>query len=173
MAARCDPGSRWQTRVRIRGAESRRVDQGKYQRRRSTRFLPHYREITSSDQVEIYETILKDPEGHVTTGLIAAVVYLKDNRLLPDGFDKSSAVKDIEVVGDAAQDLTPPTRTAWCDIQRQWIHHRVRFTSRLSSGTSLQLDVPSLAIFSNRYLRFPVFHETAAMGTLFGSSCAE
>jgi hypothetical protein len=69
-----------------------------------TRFEPHHREITSSDQVEIYETILKDTEGHITTGLIAAVGYLKDNRLLPDGFDKSSAVKDIEVVGDAAQD---------------------------------------------------------------------
>ena len=67
-------------------------------------FEPHYREITSGDQVEIYEPILKDPEGHVTTGLITAVGYLKDNRILPSGFDKSSAVKDIEVVGEAAQD---------------------------------------------------------------------
>ena len=71
-----------------------------------TRFEPHYREITSSDQVQIYEPILKDPEGHVTTGLITAVGYLKDNRLLPTGFDKSTALKDIEVVGDAAQDPT-------------------------------------------------------------------
>jgi hypothetical protein len=69
-----------------------------------TRYQPHYREITSPDQVEIYESILKDPDGHVTTGLITTVGYLKDNRLLPAGFDKSSAVKDIEVVGDAAQD---------------------------------------------------------------------
>jgi hypothetical protein len=68
------------------------------------RFLPHYREITSSDQVEIYETILRDPEGHVTTGLLTAVGYLKDNRLLPSGFDKNSADKDIQVVGDAADD---------------------------------------------------------------------
>jgi hypothetical protein len=69
-----------------------------------TRYEPHYREITGPNQVEIYETILKDPEGHVTTGLITAIGHLKDNRLLPAGFDKSSAVKDIEVVGDAAQD---------------------------------------------------------------------
>jgi hypothetical protein len=69
-----------------------------------SRFEPHYREITTSDQVEIYEPILKDSEGHVTTGLLSAVGYLKDNRLLPDGFDKSSAAKDIAVVGDAAQD---------------------------------------------------------------------
>ena len=69
-----------------------------------TRFEPHYREITSNDQVEIYEPILKDPEGHVTTGLLTAVGYLKDNRLLPTGFDKSSAAKDIAVVGDAVED---------------------------------------------------------------------
>jgi hypothetical protein len=69
-----------------------------------TRFEPHYREITNSDQVEIYEPILKDPAGNVTTGLITAVGYLKDNRLLPSGFEKSSALKDIAVVGDAAQD---------------------------------------------------------------------
>jgi hypothetical protein len=69
-----------------------------------TRFEPHFREITSGDQVQIYEPILKDPEGHVTTGLLTAVGYLKDNRLLPLGFDKSSAANDIAVVGDAAQD---------------------------------------------------------------------
>src|ERR1700719_4435632 len=69
-----------------------------------SRFEPHYREITKSDQVQIYEPILGDSEGHVTTGLLAAVGYLKDNRLLPEGFDKSTAEKDIAVMGDAAQD---------------------------------------------------------------------
>ncbi|MBO0799968.1 MAG: hypothetical protein J2P31_14200 [Blastocatellia bacterium] len=68
------------------------------------RFEPHYREITSGDQVQIYESILKDQEGRVTTGLLTAVEYIKDNRLLPSGFDKSSADKDIKVVGDAAED---------------------------------------------------------------------
>ena len=37
-------------------------------------------------------------------GLLTAIGYLKDNRLLPSGFDKGSAAKDIEVVGDAAHD---------------------------------------------------------------------
>jgi hypothetical protein len=69
-----------------------------------TRYEPHFREITSSDQVEIYEPILGDPEGKVTTGLLTAVTYVKDNRLLPRGFDKSTAEKDIAVMGDAAQD---------------------------------------------------------------------
>lgn len=68
------------------------------------RFEPHYSEITSPEQVEIYESILGDSAGHVTTGLLAAIGYLKDNRLLPSGFDKQTAEKDIAVVGEAAQD---------------------------------------------------------------------
>lgn len=68
------------------------------------RFEPHYREITSPQQVEIYEPILKDSQGRVTTGLLNAVGYLKDNRILPTGFDKGSANKDIAVVGEAAED---------------------------------------------------------------------
>jgi hypothetical protein len=68
------------------------------------KFEPHYREITSPDQVEIYESILKDGQGRVTTGLLSAVTYYKDNRLLPTGFDKSTAEKEIAVIGDAAED---------------------------------------------------------------------
>ena len=69
-----------------------------------SRFEPHFREIASADQVEIYEPILRDQDGRVTTGLAAAVGYLKDNRLLPAGFNKRNAGKDIAVIGDAADD---------------------------------------------------------------------
>jgi len=69
-----------------------------------SRFESHHREITNPDEVEIYEPILKDSDGQVTTGLAAAVGYLKDNRLLPAGFQKQSADKDIAVIGEAADD---------------------------------------------------------------------
>jgi cytochrome c551/c552 len=69
-----------------------------------TKFEPYYREITSGDQVEIFEDILGDENHHVTTGLLQAVDYLKDDRLLPSGFDKQSASHDIAVIGDAAED---------------------------------------------------------------------
>ena len=69
-----------------------------------SRFEPHYREIKSGDEVQIYEPILKDEAGKVTTGLALGVGYLKDNRLLPVGFQKQTADKDIAVVGDAADD---------------------------------------------------------------------
>jgi len=68
------------------------------------RFEPHFREITSSDQVEIFESILGDANGHVTTGLLNGVRYLKDNRVLPQGFDKRTAEPDIAVHGEAADD---------------------------------------------------------------------
>jgi hypothetical protein len=67
-------------------------------------FEPHYRQITRPDQVQIYESILADQAGTVTTGLLKAVRYAKDNRLLPHGFDKRTAIADIAVHGDAADD---------------------------------------------------------------------
>jgi hypothetical protein len=68
------------------------------------RFEPHYTEITSRNQVEIFEDILGDTNGHVTTGLLAAVRYLKDNRILPRGFEKRNRDPDIAVVGEAIED---------------------------------------------------------------------
>lgn len=68
------------------------------------RYEPHYREITRPDQVQIYESILKDVHGAVTTGLLSGITYIKDNRVLPRGFDKTTADPDIAVLGDAASD---------------------------------------------------------------------
>ena len=70
----------------------------------ASRFEPHYTEITSPDQVQIYEAVMAGPGGALTTGLLTAVRYVKDNRLLPRGFDKSTADKDIAVQGDAVRD---------------------------------------------------------------------
>ena len=65
---------------------------------------PHYRQITRSDQVQIYKSIMLDSRGQVTTGLLQGIRYAKDNRLLPSGFDKSTAAADIAVQGAAATD---------------------------------------------------------------------
>lgn len=67
-------------------------------------YEPHYREIRTSDQVQIYESIMGDSDGRPTTGLLTGVRYLKDNRLLPRGFDKKTAEADIVPHGDAADD---------------------------------------------------------------------
>ncbi len=70
----------------------------------SSRFEPHHVEITKADQVEIYEAVLRAPDGKLTTGLLTASGYAKDNRLLPRGFDKRTADKDVAVHGDAEKD---------------------------------------------------------------------
>jgi hypothetical protein len=68
------------------------------------RYEPHYREITQSGQVQIYESIMRDSYGAVTTGIVSGLGYAKDTRILPRGFDKATASKDIAVVGDALSD---------------------------------------------------------------------
>jgi hypothetical protein len=70
----------------------------------SARFEPHHTTIRQPGQVQIYEAIMADRAGAVTTGLLHAARYLKDNRLLPRGFDKATAEKDIATQGDAAGD---------------------------------------------------------------------
>jgi hypothetical protein len=69
-------------------------------------YEPHYQRITSADQVQIYESILGDRQNRPTTGLVTATQYLKDNRLLPRGFDKTTAAAEIGVVGDAFGDAS-------------------------------------------------------------------
>jgi len=64
----------------------------------------HHAEITRPDQVQIYESVMGDSEGRPTTGLLSAVRYLKDNRLLPKGFEKAGADPWIAVVGGASAD---------------------------------------------------------------------
>ena len=54
--------------------------------------------------MQVYESILGDVKGGVTTGLLSGARYLKDNRLLPHGFDKQTAEPDIAVIGAAAED---------------------------------------------------------------------
>jgi len=68
------------------------------------RFEPHHAVIDRPDKVQIYEAIMADHEGKVTTGLLRGVRFIKDNRVLPDGFDKTSAGDDVAVRGAAATD---------------------------------------------------------------------
>ena len=69
-----------------------------------TTFEPHFEQITTPDAVQIYESIMGTPAGAPTTGLLQATQYLKDNRLLPRGFNKATAPAGIAVIGGAARD---------------------------------------------------------------------
>jgi hypothetical protein len=68
------------------------------------RYEPHYEIVTAPDEVQIYEAIMVDSRAAVTTGLLRGVRFVKDNRVLPHGFDKAAAGPDIAVRGSAADD---------------------------------------------------------------------
>jgi hypothetical protein len=68
------------------------------------RFEPHYEVISNEDQVQIYESIMGNSNNQPTTGLLSALNYLKDNRLLPEGFEKQTATENIAVIGEAYTD---------------------------------------------------------------------
>lgn len=65
---------------------------------------PHYDIIDSRDKVQIYESIMADVNDEATYTLLRGAYYLKDNRLLPPGFDKEEADNDIGVFGAAKVD---------------------------------------------------------------------
>lgn len=93
-------------------------------------FEPHYRTISRADEVQVYESIMGTPAGQPTTGLLQATQYLKDNRLLPRGFNKRTAPAEIAVFGGAAAD---PDFTGDGD--------RVRYQVALGNASAAGLSV--------------------------------
>jgi hypothetical protein len=50
---------------------------------------PHRDQITADDQVQIYEAVPGDGAGQIATSVVEAQRYLKDDRLLPIGYQRS------------------------------------------------------------------------------------
>ena len=49
-------------------------------------YQDHYAQISDQRQVQIYEELVKDPEGHFTTSFLGLYKPVKKNRLLPRGW---------------------------------------------------------------------------------------
>jgi hypothetical protein len=64
----------------------------------------HHDVISNEQQVQVYEAIMGDNNGAVNYTLLRGRSYLKDNRILPSGFDKQTASQDIKVIGAALSD---------------------------------------------------------------------
>ena len=125
-------------------------------------FEPHYEQITSADQVQTYESIMGTPAGVPTTGLLQATQYLKDNRLLPRGFNKQTAAAEIAVSGGASGD---PDFTGDGD--------RVRYRVPAAGAASVQVELryqpisyrwaQNLASYkADEPLRFVKYYDTVA-----------
>jgi hypothetical protein len=79
---------------------------------RQTAFQPHYQVITRGDQVQIYQELIKDSDGFLTTSFLRRVHPVKDNRLRAKGFDPKMFLDNPspfiqilgELEGEAAKD---------------------------------------------------------------------
>jgi hypothetical protein len=65
-----------------------------YGRPDSTEFQPHYELIERQDQVQIYQELVKDSDGVLTTSFLRRALPVKDNRLRPKGFNVALFRKD-------------------------------------------------------------------------------
>ena len=71
-------------------------DQGSYE--------AHHSLIENAEQVQIYEAIMADRNDSITTGLLDALRFVKDNRILPEGFMKETAPEDVTPHGPCKTD---------------------------------------------------------------------
>ena len=69
-----------------------------------SRYEPHHTTIDSPEQVQVYQGVMVDGDGSVTTGLMSAERWVKDNRILPDGFDSGRADARVLPIGAATSD---------------------------------------------------------------------
>lgn len=93
-------------------------------------YEPHHRTITREDQVQIYQELVKDPEGRFTTSFISINEHVKDNRLLPKGWKKKTPV-----IKDPKQlEATQPQGKAVKDPDYGGGGDRIRYLVNLPKG---------------------------------------
>jgi hypothetical protein len=69
-------------------------------------YEPHHTVIDSADQVQIYQSIMGDESGGMTSTLLRAATYLKDNRLPPRGYQRSGPMSShTGIKGRAVNDM--------------------------------------------------------------------
>jgi hypothetical protein len=67
-------------------------------------FEPHYRTISSPDQVQVYEAVLGNTDNQVTVTLLGASQVLKDNRIVAPGFDTATVAENTRPAGYCLSD---------------------------------------------------------------------
>ena len=100
-------------------------------------FQPHYwtgNPITASDQVQIYEELLKDADGNFTTSFIRQDCHFKDNRILPLGWQKSGP--------DAKVFHGKPLEETWSDLTGDDPYYRDPLGGKGQSVVRYRVTVP-------------------------------
>jgi hypothetical protein len=89
-------------------------------------FEPHHEMIQESAQVQVYESVMGDLDGHTTHTLLRAAEYLKDNRLPPVGFRRDGPwAKYTDVFGNAKDDQDFNQRAEIEGTGQDIVHYRI------------------------------------------------
>ncbi len=103
----------------------------------STQFQPHYQEITAQDQVQIYQELVKDSAGILTTSFLRRAKTVKDNRLRPRGFDVETYEKNsypyVQLLAEEIRGLPSFQDPDYSDPARTG-SDQVRYRMELESG---------------------------------------
>jgi len=142
---------------------------------RNMPYEPHHEIVLSEDDVQIYEMVMSDLNGHLTTRLNGAVQPFKDNRLLPLGFRRTHPAYDtVAVWGSANQDLNYTDesnrgsdkiqyrvalngRKGFADLQVAMRYHT--FPSRWMDDLFQSDSIEEVAVFKSMYAGYEDFVE--------------
>jgi len=103
------------------------------------RFQPHFwkgNPITRPDQVQIYEELVTDPQGLLTTSFLSLDRKVKENRLQPQGWSVNGPdAAETGPIGGAAND---PDYTAASSSGSNTIAYRIPLTPKLRRAASIR-----------------------------------
>lgn len=97
---------------------------------------PHFwtgNPITSDQQVEIYEEMIRDPQGQITTSFIALDDKIKDNRIQPLGRSSTGPNADITAPEGTGAD---PSYTNGCGCSV--VRYQIPITPALANAAKVQ-----------------------------------
>jgi hypothetical protein len=108
-------------------------------------FQPHYEVITDEGQVQIYEEVIADPQGKITTSFVGLDQVLKNNRLLPKGWRHDGPFGEFtRPHGEAERDPEYINKSGASGADR--IVYRVTLDDRMRTAVSVRVTLNYQAI---------------------------
>jgi len=108
-------------------------------------FQPHYEVITDEGQVQIYEELIADSQGKITTSFVGLDQVLKNNRLLPKGWRADGPYGEFtRPHGDAERDPEYINRSGATGADL--IIYRIPLNERTRAAVSVQVTLNYQAI---------------------------
>ena len=90
-------------------------------------YQPHYQVVTRQDQAQIYQEVVEDSDGNVTTSFLRRYKEVKDNRIRPEGYDPGfythftsayiQALAETPGAAAADPDYVDPQRTGADEVE--------------------------------------------------------